>query len=278
MTEALPRMILVGPSPRLALDVAGQGPLLVFLHGIGGNRSNWSEQLPAFAPHFTAVAWDARGYNGSEDYDGALAFDDFAHDLRRVIDHFGASRAHLVGLSMGGRISMRFALLYPERVATLTLVDTDRGFSTLSAEKRAEFVASRRDPLLAGKEPRDIAAGVARSLMSPSASQEVQARLVASISALRKESYLKSLEATVNQDLVGDLSGIAMPTHFVVGAEDRLTPPHLSEAMHHDLPGSALTIIPGAGHLSNIEKPQAFNAAVLSFLLRHRDQSMVPDD
>jgi 3-oxoadipate enol-lactonase len=272
MTEATPRSVHVGPAPRLAVDVMGEGPLLLFLHGIGGNRSNWLDQLPAFARHFTAVAWDARGYGDSDDYEGPLAFDDFAHDLRRVVDHFDAARAHLVGLSMGGRISMRFALLYPERVATLTLVDTDRGFSTLSAEKRAEFVASRREPLLAGKEPRDIADRVSRSLMSPSASPEVLARLVASISALHKESYLKSLEATVNQDLVGDLTGLTMPTHFVVGAEDRLTPPHLSEAMHRDLPGSALTVIPGAGHLSNIEKPAEFNAAVLAFLLRHRDR------
>ena len=94
---------------------------------------------------------------------------------------------------------------------------------------------------------------------------------IVSITALRKTSDLKSLEATVNQDLIGDLTGITMPTHFVVGAEDRLTPPHLSEAMHRDLPGSALTVIPGAGHLSNIEKPDAFNAAVLAFLLRHRE-------
>lgn len=258
----------IGPAPRLAVDAMGEGELVVFLHGIGGNRSNWTDQLPVFARHFKAVAWDARGYGDSDDYDGPLAFDDFAHDLGRVLDHFGADKAHLVGLSMGGRISMRFALLYPQRVATLTLVDTDRGFSTLSAEKRAEFVASRRDPLLAGKEPRDIADVVARSLMSPAAPPAVLARLVDSIGALHKASYLKSLEATVNQDLVGDLTGITMPTHFVVGAEDRLTPPHLSQAMHRDLPGSALTILAGAGHLSNIEAPQAFNDAVLGFLLK----------
>ena len=66
MTDATPRTSEIGPSPRLAVDVMGTGPLLLFLHGIGGNRSNWREQLPAFAPHFTAVAWDARGYGGSE--------------------------------------------------------------------------------------------------------------------------------------------------------------------------------------------------------------------
>src|ERR1051326_3105027 len=62
MIEETLRTLHIGPAPRLAVDVMGGGPLLLFLHGIGGNRSNWSDQLPAFAPHFTAVAWDARGY------------------------------------------------------------------------------------------------------------------------------------------------------------------------------------------------------------------------
>ena len=67
----------------------GAGPLLIFLHGIGGNRTNWRAQLPEFAAHFTAVAWDARGYGASDDYDGPLAFDDFVADLERVINWFG---------------------------------------------------------------------------------------------------------------------------------------------------------------------------------------------
>jgi 3-oxoadipate enol-lactonase len=255
-----------GP-PALAAELAGAGPLALFMHGIGGNRSNWQANLPAFAPHFACVAWDARGYGGSEDYAGPLAFDDFVADLLRVLDHFGAGRAHLVGLSMGGRIAMRAALLHPHRIATLTLLDTHEGFEAFTPEQRQAFVDSRRAPLLAGQEPADIADGVARSLVGPHATPQQLQQLVQSIAALHKDSYIKSLQATVDQVVLGDISRIAAPAHFVVGADDRLTP----VAMHHEmaakLGGAPVTVLPRAGHLSNIENAPAFNAAALEWLL-----------
>jgi 3-oxoadipate enol-lactonase len=257
---------LVPGAPRLALDLAGQGPLLLMMHGIGGNRSNWRAQLPAFAPHFSCAAWDARGYGASDDYDGPLAFDDFVTDVLRVLDHFGVERAHLLGLSMGGRIAMRTALLHPTRVATLTLVDTHEGFEAFSPEQRQAFVDSRRAPLLAGKEPADIADAVARSLVGPNARPEHLQQLVDSIAALHKESYIKSLQATVDQVVLGDISQITAPAHFIVGAEDRLTP----VAMHHEMAGkmggAPVSVLAEAGHLSNIEAAEAFNGAALQWL------------
>lgn len=218
-------------APSLAVDLAGAGPLALFMHGIGGNRSNWRAQLPAFAAHFACVAWDARGYGDSEDYEGPLAFDDFIDDVLRVLDHFGAQRAHLVGLSMGGRIAMRAALLHPGRIATLTLLDTHEGFEAFSPAQRQAFVDSRRAPLLSGKQPADIADAVARSLVGPKATPAQLQQLVDSIAALHKDSYIKALQATVDQVVLGDISQIMAPTHFVVGADDSLTPP----AMHSEM-------------------------------------------
>lgn len=260
---------LIGPAPRLAVDRVGEGPLVFFLHGIGGNRTNWRDQVAAFAAHYTAAAWDARGYGMSDDYAGPLAFDDFAADLERVLDHYRVGRAHLVGLSMGGRIAMRFYFLHPERVATLTLCDTHRGFASLTVEQRAEYVRIRREALDAGAEPRDIAPVVVPTLLGPTASPGARQRLLESMAALRKASYLKSLEATVNQDTVGDLATIAVPTHFVVGEHDRLTTVSLARAMAAEVLGAELTVIPGAGHLSNIENSEAFNRSVMAFLARH---------
>jgi 3-oxoadipate enol-lactonase len=253
-------------TPRLAASLAGQGPLLLFMHGIGGNRSNWRAQLPHFAEHFSCIAWDARGYGDSDDYPGPLAFDQFVLDLLGVLDHFGAERAHLVGLSMGGRIAMRAALLHPARIATLTLVDTHEGFEAFSPAQRQAFVDSRRAPLLAGKEPRDIADAVARSLVGPNARPEHLQQLVDSIAALHKDSYIKSLQATVEQVVLGDISSISAPAHFIVGADDSLTP----VAMHHEMAakmgGAPVSVLPRAGHLSNIENPDAFNAAAMAWL------------
>ena len=95
-------------TPRIAFDHCGAGPLLIFLHGIGGNRTNWHDQLPVFGQHFHAVSWDARGYGASDDYDGPLHFGEFAKDLGSVIRFFNGKRAHLVGLSMGGLIALDF--------------------------------------------------------------------------------------------------------------------------------------------------------------------------
>jgi len=267
---------LVPGAPRMAADLLGQGPLLVFMHGIGGNRGNWRAQLPEFARRFACAAWDARGYGASDDYAEALAFDDFIDDLLRLLDHFGTPRAHLVGLSMGGRIAMRAALLHPSRVATLTLVDTHEGFEAFSPEQRQAFVDSRRAPLLAGKEPRDIADAVARSLVSPRARPEHLQQLVDSIAALHKESYIKSLQATVDQVVLGDISAIRCPAHFIVGAYDTLTP----VAMHHEMAAkmgdAPVTVLPDAGHLSNIENAPAFNAAALRWLIPRAGLGSMP--
>jgi 3-oxoadipate enol-lactonase len=221
------------------------------------------------AAEFTAVAWDARGYGESDDSEGPLDFADFSADLLRVLDHFKADRAHLCGLSMGGRIAMDFHDRHPERVATLTLCDTQPGLAAMSAEKRREFVRLRQEPLRAGKTPAEIAPSVARTLVSPRATPEALQRLVDSMAALHPHSYLKTIEASFLYERQPDLEGIHVPTHIVVGADDRLTPPEVAQSMARRIAGSLLTVIPKAGHLSNLEQPQRFNAAVLGFLREH---------
>ena len=257
--------------PRLAIDRMGDGPLLVFLHGIGGNRTTWHDQLAVFAPEFHAVAWDARGYGLSDDYDGPLDFADFSADLVRLIDHLGATRAHLCGQSMGGRILQDFYARHPDRVATLVLCDTFPGFEeSFTPEKRAEFVRLRKAPLVEGKEPKDIAPTIAKTLIGPKSPPAVFQRLVATMSALHKESYIKTIEATTQYDRTADLPHIKAPTLLVFGADDRLTPPRIGERMAREIENSRLVVVPDAGHLPNIERPAEFNAAVLAFLRQHR--------
>lgn len=261
-----------GP-PRIVVEHAGAGPLVVLMHGIGGNRTNWRDQLPELARTFHAVAWDARGYGDSDDYPDALDFGDFAEDLARVIAHFGSARAHLVGLSMGGVIALDFVSRYPERVATLTLCDTAPGFSHLDEEQRREFIRIRQEPLLAGMEPKDIAPVVAKTLLSTTPRPGTFERLVASMAALHKQSYLKTITGMVNYTRSFELEKINVPSLVVVGDEDRLTPPTMSREMARRIPGARLTVIAGAGHLSNIEQPEAFNRALLEFLTEHRDRA-----
>ncbi len=253
--------------PRLAYDHAGAGPAVVLMHGIGGNRTNWHDQLAALAADFHAVAWDARGYGLSDDFEGPLDFADFSRDLARLLDHLGAARAHICGLSMGGRIALDFHVRYPARVASLVLCDTFTGFdASFTPEQRAEFVRSRKEPLLAGKEPRDIAPAVAATLIGPRSPRAAYERVVASISALHKESYIKAIEATTGYDRIASLAGITVPVLLVYGADDRLTPVKLGREMAAQIAGARLVVIEDAGHLPNIERPAEFTAALLEFL------------
>jgi 3-oxoadipate enol-lactonase len=263
-----PTLDFVPGTPRLAYEHVGRGPVVVFLHGIGGNRTNWRDQLAALADAYHAVALDDRGYGDSEDYAGPLAFEDFAADLLRVLDHLGAAQAHLVGLSMGGRIVLDFYERHPERVASLVLCDAFPGFdaATFPAAARAEFIRLRKEPLVNGKEPRDIAPTIARTLMGPNAPQSVYERLIASMGAVHKESYIKTVEATTLYERVADLTKVKVPTEVIVGDEDRLTPVAMSRRMAEAIPGARLDIIADAGHLSNIEQPAAFNAVLREFL------------
>ncbi len=250
--------VFVAGAPRLALDVAGSGALLLYLHGIGGNRGHWRAQVEFFSPHYRAAAWDARGYGDSDDYAAPLRFDDFTADVLRVLDHFGEEKAHLVGLSMGGRIARNFALAHPGRVRTLTLANTSPGFDALSPGEVQKFVEERRNrsierlPQLLGRRAHAAALEALRE----------------SFRALREDSYLKTLEASVAQDRAAPLEALAVPTLVITGDEDRVYPAELARRMAQRIPGSELVTLEGCGHLSNLEQPERFNEVLLEFLRR----------
>jgi pimeloyl-ACP methyl ester carboxylesterase len=248
--------VFVGASPRLAVSIAGRGPLVFFLHGIGGNRHSWDEQVAFFSREFTAAAWDARGYGDSDDYEGPLEFRDFSADLARVLDHLHAEKAHVVGLSMGGRIARNFALAHPQRVRALVLANTSPGFDALSPEQVKAFVEQRRklDP-----------EAQAKRLVGPGAHPKALEKLVAALRSVHRESYLKTVEASVAQDVAAPIEKIAVPT-LVIGSEhDPLYSVAIARDMASRIPGARLAVLPG-GHVSNLEQPDRFNATVLEFL------------
>ncbi len=254
-------------NPAIGVDHSGKGELLVFLHGIGGNRTNWREQVELFSDRFHAVAWDGRGYGLSDDYDGPLDFRDFARDLARLLDHFGAEAAHLCGLSMGGRIAQDFYDLHPQRVRSLALVATFFGSGNFTPEQQQKFLNLRLKPLVEeGREPKDIAANVAKSLVGPHASEAMIARFSESMAMLHKDSYVKALKSTTRYDRLVDLAAIKVPTLLVFGENDRVTPPRIGVEMAKQIPDCCYEVVPRSGHLVNMEEPEIFNRLLVKFL------------
>jgi 3-oxoadipate enol-lactonase len=173
-----------------------------------------------------------------------------------VLDFFEVEKAHVVGLSMGGRIARNFALHHPERVNRLVLANTTPGFAALTREQAERFVNDRKnlDP-----------AAQAAKLVSPRARPGAREALEASLRAVHRESYLKTVAASVAQDRAAPIENIRAPT-LVVTSEDPLYSPEIASDMARRIPGARLAMIEGAGHLSNLEQPDRFNELVLDFL------------
>lgn len=271
-----PRLGFVPGRPRVAYEEAGAGETVVFLHGIGGNRTNWRAQLAFFGRSCRAVAWDARGYGDSDDYDGPFEFAEVSDDLRRLLDHLTVERAHLVGLSMGGRILMDFAVRHPERISSLTIAAAFPSFGrALSPAQREEFVRLRLAPVAEGRQFSEMAPALAEALLGPYASPEAREALRASIESLRAQSYSKAVTAAVGFDRTASLGSIRAPVQLLCGEHDRLVPPAMMRKVQAAIPGAECSILAG-GHLLNLECPGEFNRLVASFIDAHRLRAMRP--
>lgn len=257
-------VIFIGGTPKIAVSCQGTGDLVLFLHGVGGNRTNWHSQITQIAHTHRAVAWDLRGYGLSDDAN-SFTLEDLVADVGRVLDHFGVRTAHLVGLSMGALIALSFYFAYPNRVQSLFLANSAAGLDTDSS-RADEFLASRLKPLQEGKTPADIAPTVAAMLGGRNATEATKTRLEQSIASLRIGAYVAALEVVSRFVLPGDLSTIEVPVHYVAGEDDRTVPADIAARAASLIPRCKFTVFERTGHLSNIEVPDAFNSALGDFL------------
>ena len=260
----------VSTEPKISIKYDGTGDLLIFLHGIGGNKDNWDLNLSVISKHFLCVAWDARGYGESEDYKGELLFNDIINDLLSIYKYFNKRKAHIIGLSMGGQIACLFYEKHPDKVQSLVLCDTHFGLGNLEKEEINRFINSRKKPLLEGLQPKDIALPVSKSLVGNLDNKVAIEELVNSMSKLHKESYIKAIDASMStfHDHIFPL--IDVPTLILVGDKDTLTPPSMAMKIHKLIKNSKFSTIKEAGHLINIENPKDFNYKVLQFLKTHK--------
>jgi 3-oxoadipate enol-lactonase len=260
-------MVLIGPSPRIAVDCYGTGEPVIFLHGIGGNRLNWERAMTALSPRFFVMAWDARGYGASDDYSGPLADSDFVADLARVLDHFEIERCHIVGLSMGVTIAIDFYDQYPERVNSLVLSGGSTEEGHAAASMRKTYVKSRLEPLLKGASPAVRAKEMLNSLIADTGNTTVAQEAVQSLQTLRRDSYIKTMQCyAATRGRAHKFAKVTVPALGIVGEHDKLTTPQTMAELVALMPEAELKIIRGAGHLPNIEQPEKFNQVLHDFL------------
>ncbi|MER8101681.1 alpha/beta hydrolase [Kitasatospora sp. NPDC094016] len=258
------------PPSAVSVRESGTGTPLVLLHAFPLNASMWSAQLDAL-PGLTGdearvLAPDQRGFGGTELGADEPSLDLVADDLALLLDAAGIERAVVGGLSMGGYVALAFARRHPDRLAGLLLAGTrataDTDAVRANRERIAAAVTARGSVQLLLDE--EVAAGQLGP-DSPHLVERVRS-LVAAASPAAVAWAQRAMAA--RPDALDVLAGLRVPTAVVVGAQDGLVAPEEAEQMLRARPDAELTVIPGAGHLSALEAPEAFNAAVRDLLAR----------
>ena len=244
----------------------GQGDVVLLLHGIGGGKTIWAGSLSALASAgYRAVAMDFPGYGDSP---GTPTLQAMVDSVLALLDHLGAERSALVGHSMGGMVAQELVAAAPRRVQSLVLACTSSAFGKADGDWQARFVAERLAPLDAGLGMAGMAAQLVPAMVAPAAAPEALAASIAVMARVPEASYRSALRAIAAFDRRSALADIRIPTLCLAGEHDRTAPPEVMQRLAQRVTGAEYRCLPDAGHIANVEQPEAFNAAVIDFLRR----------
>lgn len=258
-------MIALPSGVDIVYDDVGAGLPVIFLHGFPHDRTLWAPQLGGLLTRARCIAPDLRGFGESE-IRGPYSMDSYADDVIAMMDVLQIERAVIAGLSMGGYIAFALWRRHRERVRALILADTRAGPDTEEGlAKRRDLIALARSKGSGAVADAQIAGMVGRTTRErhPDVADSVHRML----SMAPVDGIVGALEAMMARpDSTPTLATIDVPTLIIVGDEDVLTPPREARAMHALIPGSRLEILAGAGHVTNVERPAAFNHVASEFL------------
>jgi 3-oxoadipate enol-lactonase len=246
------------------VDTGGDGEAVLLAHAIGCDHRMWDELAPVLARRFRVLRIDARGHGRSPVPKRPYSLQELAADAVHVLDRLGIQRTHWVGLSMGGMIGQAFALEHPDRLDRLVLANTTSSYGAEGPamwEARAKAVSDGGVAAI-----KDLA--MTRYFSDEFREQHADVVAIVGQRFLKTpaEGYIGCCDAIRNLDFSEDLPGVHARTLVIAGEKDAGTPPAMSEIIASRIPGATLAVIPGAAHLSAVEKPAEFNALVRDFL------------
>lgn len=250
---------------RFHFEQAGSGVPLIFLHGLGLNLHMWNEQFATFAAHYRVIRYDLRGFGLSLPSNP----DAFSHaeDLKALLDYFGIERAHVLGLSLGGRIALDFSLMYPGALERLVLVDP-----ALGGHRFSEDWLDLMTPIMQRGKTGDIAAAkhlwLSHPLFAPvrakARSRQQFEQMVVSDPGWHWLN--QGIEQPLSPPAAKRLQEINAPTLVVIGEHDLPDFHVIAELLNTNIPLAQKIDLMGAGHMTNMEVPEQFNQIVLEFL------------
>lgn len=244
-------------------DDIGNGVPLLLIHGFPLDRTLWRTQIAGLSQLYRVIAPDLRGFGQSSETDGeAVTMDQYAADLKALLDSVNIQQAVIGGISMGGYIALAFYAQYADRVKGLLLANTRAAPD--SEEGRQSRLANAQKVGEAG--PGFLVESMAPKMLGPAAKSEIKIAVRSMMARQRAAGIASALRGmAIRPDRSALLRFATIPVLIISGSADVLIPPVDSETMHALIPNSRLVIIPDAGHLTNLDKADAFNHVTREF-------------
>lgn len=253
---------------RIHYEDLGEGTPILFVHGITGDKWSWIFQVPTFTSKFRVILPDLRCHGKSDKSLRECSVADLASDVSGLLKACEVERAVVCGLSLGGMVAQELALNYPEQVMALILTDTTCSLISEAARKTLEgwtLAFQTPERLVAWYEERLPLLLNDDFLNSPVGRDLVEGRKERLAKADAK-AMLAIVRGMMKFDTTDRLERIKQPTLIIVGEEDTVTPPPMSEVIHNKIRGSKFSMIMGSKHVSNADNAAVFNNTVLNFL------------
>ncbi len=250
---------------KIHYSVRGTGLPVLFLHAFPLAGAMWEPQRTMLEHGFRVIVPDLRGFGKSDVPTEISTMDVMVDDMQALLRQLDLDKVVLVGLSMGGYIAFQFLRRFPGQIHALVLADTRATSDTAEAQAGRETMAKLAETAGAAA----IAEQMLPRLLGSDATSEVRQQVRQMIEATHPQGIAAALRGmAVRLDATDLLGTIRVPTLLLGGEQDTLTPPATMQAMQNAIDGSSLTLVPGAGHLPNLEQPEVFNTTLLKFLQR----------
>jgi 3-oxoadipate enol-lactonase len=252
---------------RFGYEAVGDAALtpLIFLHGIGGAARAWRGQLDYFGSRYRAVAWDMPGYGGSAPL-ATVSIATLADALQDFLRQIGAKKPVLVGHSIGGMIVQQWLTKYPDSAAAVVLAQTSPAFGNATGDWQKTFIEARLGPLDRGETMRTLAPSLVKGIIGDEPDPTGMELARDCMASVPEATYRVTMLSMLGFDLRAALKTIAVPTLVLSGSKDKNAPAPTMAKMASYIPSAEYIDIEGAGHLANLERPAAFNAALDQFL------------
>lgn len=245
--------------------VEGHGPWVTLAHPLGADLTIWDDLVPDLAAHFRVLRYDSRGHGRSDVPAGPYTIEQLAADATALLNSLEIPQTHFVGISMGGAVAQQVALDAPERIASLTLIDTTAGYDDADAKVFRQRATQARERGMKGLADGTLERWLGERFRKrhPEASERVRAL----VAKAHPEGFAAACEALAAFDVRAKLSEIDAPTLVLVGENDPSTPPAVARRIASGIAGARLEIVPDAAHLSIVEQKQFVTNALATFLL-----------